>query len=82
MRPLSAQLSLQAPDWTYGVESIRAKATGPSFELYEGPSGARIVFEAARANHGGCTAASAATRRPRATRPGTHCRFPSRRGGC
>jgi hypothetical protein len=34
----------QAPDWACRVESTRAKPTEPSFELYEGPSGARIVF--------------------------------------
>jgi hypothetical protein len=71
----------QAPDWACRVESTRAKPTEPSFELYEGPSGARIAFGAARANHGGCKAASAATRRPRATRPGTRCRCSSRSSG-
>jgi hypothetical protein len=39
------------------------------------PSGARVVFGTARANNAGCTAASAATRRPRATRPGIRLRF-------
>ena len=60
-------LPRQATDWPCRVESTRAKPTETSFELYEGPSGAWIVFGAARANHGGCTAASVATRRPRAT---------------
>ena len=58
----------QAPDWAYRVESTRAKPTEPSFELYEGPRGARIVLGTARANRGGCTVSSTATRRPLATR--------------
>jgi hypothetical protein len=67
-------LPRQEPDWANRVESTRAKPTEPSFELYEGPSGARIVIGATRANHGGCTATSAATRRPRVTIPGARCR--------
>jgi hypothetical protein len=58
----------QVPDWAYRVRSTRAKPTEPSFELYEGPCGARIVLGTARANRGGCTVSSTATRRPLATR--------------
>ena len=55
-------LPRQEPDWANRVESTRAKPTEPSFELYEGPSGARIVFGAA------LPATAAAQRPPR--RPG------------
>ena len=59
-------LPRQATDWPCRVESTRAKPTETSFELCEGPSGAWIVFGAARANHRGRTVHSGLRGDPKA----------------